>query len=290
VPEEKTQWQKIVSNELEEVIEWAKVLKNFLEMFFDFRAAWLPVVENLPDIVGEVIKMLEKLVNIASTIKNEVSKEEVNWEKIKEVFPTREWLGSIEATLTHLDHNKKFRAIMPYYEGKLKEDYVKHILTPLQNVLHIFSEKLGHKEIYERYTEALATEPMTEEEIEREYKERNVFHVEDLPTLFNEIAEILTRELGGEQGFSEYWKEIEMQFNNALQSANVYELRDVYRQIVVMYESLPEDKRKAYKSTFDQFFTAIRDYALPLLKVRGELKWGERLLKFKLIRHLLGLE
>jgi hypothetical protein len=277
--EEKAQWQEIVSSELEKVIEGVEDLRSFLNMFFDFGAAQLSLVRPLRDTVEAVVEKLGKLANIASTIKEEVSKKEVNvnWERIKEVFPTREWLGSIEAALTHLDHNEKFRAIMPYYEGSLKDDYVNHILRPLQNVLHIFNQELGHWEIYDRYMEALATEPMTEEEIEREYEERNVFHVKDLRALFNEIAEILTRELGGKQGFSEYWEDIKKQFNNALQSANVYELRDVYRQIVAMYESLPEDKREAYARTFKRFFTAIGDYVLPLLK-------------FKLIHRLLGLE
>jgi hypothetical protein len=116
--------------------------------------------------------------------------------------------------------------------------------------------------------------------LEREYEEatgKRTPRFEDLPSLFNEISKILTQELGEKKDFHVYWEGIARQFESALRAGNVDELRDVYRQVKVLFESLPKAKRETYANIFNQFFTAVRDYALPLLK-------------FKLARRLLGLE
>jgi len=278
--EEKTQWREIVSNELKKIIDEAKALKDFLKIFFERPAAELPLVGNLPAIVEEAIEMLKELIKIAHTIEMEISKEDVDWEKIKKVFPPREWLGSLETKLFQLDSNKKFRRIMPHYQGSLREHHFNPIWNAFQKILEIFTNQLGRTDIHERFTEAPKKEPPTEEELEQEYEAatgKRTPRPKDLPSLFDKISEILTQELGEKQGFSTYWEGVIRQFKSALREGNIDELRDVYRQVKVLFESLPEDKREAYADIFNQFFAAIGDYVLPLLK-------------FKLIRRLLGLE
>jgi len=273
-------WRVKVANAAETIHKEASNLKDFLRMFFDFSASRLPQVRPVASVVETVIERLNRIMSIAVTILQEISKEEVDWKKIKEVFPTRAWLASIEGALAHLDHNRRFRAIMPYYEGSLREHYLRHIWDTFQYMLNIFSSELGHGDIHDKFVEELAPEPMTEEELEREYEEatgKKTPQVGDLPSLFENISRILTREFGEREGFSTYWEGIAEQFRSALRTADIDELRDIYRQIVKIYESLPEEKQKIYANAFNQFFTAVRDYALPLLK-------------FKLIRRLLGLE
>jgi hypothetical protein len=280
MPEEKVEWRTEVANLAKEIDDAASKLIDFLSMFFDSDAAQLPQVRAVASLVGEVIEKLNKIMNIAVTIQEEVSKEEVNWERIKKVFPTRGWLASIEAVLYHLDHNPKFRRIMPFYWGTLQEDFTENIEAKFQQMLNIFVMKLGLQEIGNKYNEELKSKPPTEEELEREYEEatgKKTARLEDLPSLFDEISEILMQELGEKQGFSTYWEGIAGQFKNALRTGDIDELRDIYRQVKVLFESLPEAKRETYANIFNQFFTAVRDYALPLLK-------------FKLVRRLLGLE
>jgi hypothetical protein len=275
-----TQWREIVSNELKKIIEQAEILKDFLNMFPKSRAEQLPLVGNLPAIVGETIEMLEKLINIARTIETEISKEEIDWEKIKKVFPLREWLGSLERNLFQLDESKEFRRLMPYYRGSLLEQHFTPIWNAFRQILDVFTNELGRTDIHTRFMEAPKKEPPTEEELEREYEEatgKRTPRLEDLPSLFDKISGILTQEFGGKQGFHAYWEGIARQFESALRAGDIDELRDVYRQVKVLFESLPEAKRETYANIFNQFFTAVRDYALPLLK-------------FKLVRRLLGLE
>jgi hypothetical protein len=277
MPEEKVDWRIKVADIAEEIYKKASDLKDFLSMFFDFSAARLPQVRPVASLVEVVIEKLNEIMDIAVTILKEVSKEEVDWERIKEVFPTRAWLASIEASLHHLDHNSKFRGIMPFYSGRLRDDFTENIEAKFQQILDIFVRELGLEEIGERYTEELKSEPPTEEELEREYEEatgKRTPRLEDLPSLFDKISEILTQELGEKQDFSTYWEGIARQFESALKTGNIDELRDVYRQVKVLFESLPEVKRETYANIFNQFFTTVRDYALPLLK-------------FKLIRRLL---
>ena len=273
-------WRVKVADAAETIYKEASNLKDFLSMFFDFSASRLPQVRPVASVVETVIERLNRIMSIAVTILQEISKEEVNWEKIKEVFPTRAWLASIEDALAHLDYNRRFRAIMPHYEGSLREDYLRHIWDTFQYMLNIFSSELGHGDIHDKFMEELASEPMTEEELEREYEEatgKKTPQVGDLPSLFENISRILTREFGEREGFSTYWEGVAEQFRSALRTADIDELRDIYRQIVKIYESLPEEKQKIYANAFNQFFAAVRDYALPLLK-------------FKLIRRLLDLE
>jgi molybdopterin-guanine dinucleotide biosynthesis protein A len=277
MPEEKIDWRIKVADAAEAIYKEASALKDFLSMFFDLSAGRLPQVERIASVVETVIERLNKVMSIAVIILQEISKEEVNWEKIKEVFPTREWLASIESALAHLDHNKQFRGIMPFYYGSLQEDYLNHIWNNFQYMLNIFSSELGHGDIHDKYMEALAPRPPTEEELEEEYKEATGKKVGDLPSLFENISRILMEEFGEKKGFSDYWEGVAEQFESALRTADVDKLRDVYRQVKRIFESLPEDKRQTYVDTFNQFFAAVRGYALPLLK-------------FKLIRRLLGLE
>jgi molybdopterin-guanine dinucleotide biosynthesis protein A len=280
MPEEKVDWRVKVADIAEEIYKEASNLKEFLSMFFDFPAARLPEVRPVASLVEVVVERLSRIVDIAVTILQEVSKEKVDWERIKEVFPTRAWLGSIEASLHHLDLNPKFRGIMPFYSGRLREDFTENIEAKFQQILDIFVRELGLEEIGEKYTEELKSEPPTEEELEREYEEatgKRTPRLEDLPSLFDKISEILTQELEEKQGFSTYWEDITEQFESALRAGDIDELRDIYRQVKVLFESLPEAKRETYANIFNQFFTAVRDYTLPLLK-------------FKLIRRLLGLE
>jgi hypothetical protein len=273
-------WRIKVADAAETIYKEASALKDFLGMFFDLSAGRLPQVERIASVVETVIERLDKIISIAVTILQEISKEEVNWEKIKEVFPTREWLASIEDALAHLDRNPHFRGIMPFYYGSLQEDYLKHIWNSFQYMLNIFSSELGHGDIHDKYMEELISPPMTEKELEEEYREatkKKTPQIGDLPSLFENISRILTREFEEKSGFSDYWEGVAKQFENALRTADVDELRDVYRQVKKIFESLPEDKQQTYANTFNQFFAAVRDYALPLLK-------------FKLIRRLLGLE
>jgi len=273
-------WRVKVADIAEAIYKEASNLKDFLSMFFDFSAARLPQVRPVASVVEVVIERLSRIMDIAVTILQEVSKEEVDWKRIKEVFPTRAWLASIEAALHHLDLNPKFRGIMPFYSGRLREDFTENIEAKFQQILDIFVRELGLEEIGEKYMEELKSEPPTEEELEREYEEatgKRTPRLEDLPSLFNKISKILMQELGNKQDFPTYWKGIAEQFEKALETGNIYELRDIYRQVKALFESLPEAKRETYANIFDQFFTAVRDYAFPLLK-------------FKLIRRLLGLE
>jgi hypothetical protein len=278
--EKKADWRVRVTNIAKEIRQEALNLKEFLSMFFDFGAARLPQVRPIASLVEVVIEKLSEIAKIAKTILQEVSNEEVDWEKIKEAFPTRGWLASIEASLQHLDLNPKFRGIMPFYSGSLREDFTENIEAKFQHMLDIFVRELGLEEIGEKYMEELKSEPPTEEELEREYEDatgKRTPPLEDLPLLFNKISEILTQELGKKQDFRVYWEGVAGQFKNALRPGGVDELRDVYRQVKVLFESLPKDKQETYADVFNQFFAAIKDYALPLLK-------------FKLIRRLLGLE
>ncbi len=280
MPEEKVDWRIKVADIAEEIYKETSNLKDFLSMFFDFSAARLPQVKPVASVVEVVIERLNRIMDIAVTILQEVSKEEVDWERIKEVFPTRAWLASIEASLHHLDLNPKFRGIMPFYSGRLQDDFVERIEAKFQQILDVFVRELGHEEIGEKYTEELKREPPTEEELEREYEEatgKRTPRLEDLPSLFDKISEVLMQELREKQGFSTYWESVAEQFRNALKAGDVDGLRDIYRQVKVLFESLPEDKQETYANIFNQFFSAIRDYALPLLK-------------FKLIRRLFGLE
>jgi hypothetical protein len=277
MPEEKVNWRIKVADAAETIYKEASVLKDFLSMFFDLRAGRLPQVRQIASVVETVIERLNKVMSIAVTILQEISKEEVNWEKIKEVFPTREWLASIESALAHLDHNRHFRGIMPFYYGSLREDYLKYIWNGFQYMLNIFSSELGRSDIHDKFMEALASRPPTEEELEEEYKEATGKKVGDLPSLFENISKILMEEFGEKKGFSAYWEGVAKQFENALRTADGNELRDVYRQVKRIYESLPEEKQQAYADAFNQFFAAVGDDAPPLLK-------------FKLIRRLLGLE
>ena len=273
-------WRVKVADIAEAIYKEASNLKDFLSMFFDFSAARLPQVRPVASVVEVVIERLSRIMDIAVTILQEVSKEEVDWKRIKEVFPTRAWLASIEAALHHLDLNPKFRGIMPFYSGRLREDFTENIEAKFQQILDIFVRELGLEEIGEKYMEELKSEPPTEEELEREYEEatgKKSSQSKDLPSLFDKISEILMQELGNKQDFPPYWKGIAEQFEKALETGNIYELRDIYRQVKALFESLPEAKRETYANIFDQFFTAVRDYAFPLLK-------------FKLIRRLLGLE
>jgi molybdopterin-guanine dinucleotide biosynthesis protein A len=273
-------WRVKVADIAEAIYKEASNLRDFLSLFFDFGAARLPQVRPVASVVEAVIERLSRIMDIAVTILQEVSKEEVDWGKIKEVFPTRAWLASIEASLHHLDLNPKFRGIMPFYSGRLRDDFTENIEAKFQQILDIFVRELGREEIGEKYTEELKSEPPTEEELEREYEEatgKRTPRLEDLPSLFDKISGILTQEFGGKQGFHAYWEGIARQFESALRDGDIDELRDVYRQVKVLFESLPEAKRETYANIFNQFFTAVRDYALPLLK-------------FKLVRRLLGLE
>jgi hypothetical protein len=277
VREEKVDWRIKVADIAEEIYKEASNLKEFLSMFFDFGAARLPQVRPVASLVEVVIERLNRIMDIAVTILQEVSKEEVDWERIKEVFPTRAWLASIEASLHHLDLNPKFRGIMPFYSGRLRDDFTENIEVKFQQILDIFVRELGHEEIGERYMEELKSEPPTEEELGQEYEEatgKRAPRLEDLPSLFDKISEILTQELGEKQDFPAYWEGVARQFESALRAGDIDELRDVYRQVKALFESLPEAKRETYATVFSQFFTAVRDYALPLLK-------------FKLIRRLL---
>jgi hypothetical protein len=275
--EGKTQWRETVSDELKKIIDEAKALKDFLEMFFKRPAAQLSLIGNLPTIVGEAIEMLEELIEIARTIETEISKEEVDWEKIKKVFPPREWLGSLEMKLFQLDSNKIFRRIMPYYQGSLREHHFNPIWNAFQTILDIFTNKLGRMDIHKRFMEAPKKEPPTEEELEQEYREaKKTPKPEDLPSLFNEISRILMEEFKGNKDFLELWNDITQQFENALKTRNKYELWDVHRQVRSLFEGMSEEKREKYKGVFDRFTDAVRT-TYPLRK-------------FKLIRHLLGLE
>jgi len=275
--EGKTQWRETVNNKLKEIIREAEILRDFLSMFFERPAAQLSLVGNLPAIVGETIEMLEELINIARTMETETSKEEVNWGKIEEVFPTEEWLGSLERNLFQLDESKKFRRIMPYYQGSLLEQHFTPIRNAFQTILEIFTNELGRREIYKRFMEAPKKEPPTEEELEREYREaKKTPEPEDLPSLFNEISRILMEEFKEKKGFLEFWSKIVQQFENALKTRNKYELWDVHRQVRSIFEGMSEEKREKYKEVFDQFTNAVRT-TYPLRK-------------FKLIRRFLGLE
>jgi hypothetical protein len=282
MPEEKVDWRIEIANAAQEIKKKASELIEFLSLFFESKAAKLSKVRPTALIVETVIEELNKVKNKAEIILQEILQEEVDWEKIKEAFPTRGWLGSIEKTLAHLDKNPTFRGIMPFYTGSLQEDFAKNIEVKFQYMLDIFFLKLGRREFSDRYEKELTPtpQPPTEEELEREYEEatgKKTPQIGDLPPLFENISQILTREFGEREGFSTYWEGVTKQFRSALRTADIDELRDIYRQIVKIYESLPEDKQKIYANVFNQFFTAVRDYALPLLK-------------FKLIRHLLGLE
>jgi truncated hemoglobin YjbI len=291
MPEEKVDWRIRVADAAETIYKEASDLKDFLSLFFGFGAARLPQVRPVASVVETVIERLSVIMDTALTIVQEVSKEKVDWEKIKEVFPTRAWLASIEAALHHLDLNPKFRGIMPFYSGRLREDFAENIEAKLQQILDIFVRELGLEEIGEKYTEELKPEPPTEEELEQEYEAatgKKMLQPEELKSLFNEISKILMRELRENPTFPGYWQDIAQQFESALDAKDTQKLRDIHRQIVHIYdrwiapkvEELNEKERKM----FEQFFGAMKDYILRLKKS------NLLLLKFKLTRRLLGLE
>jgi len=277
MPEEKVDWRVKGADIAGEIYKEASNLKDFLSMFFDFGAARLPQLRPVASVVEAVIERLGRIMDIAVTILQEVSKEKADWERIKEVFPTRAWLASIEASLHHLDLNPKFRGIMPFYSGRLRDDFTENIEAKFQQMLDIFVRELGLEEIGEKYMEELKPEPPTEEELEREYREaKKTPEPEDLPSLFNEISRILLEEFKEKKGFLEFWSKIVQQFENALETRNKYELWDVHRQVLSIFEGMSEEKREKYKEVFDQFTNAVRT-TYPLRK-------------FKLIRRFLGLE
>jgi hypothetical protein len=291
MPEEKVDWRVKVADIAEAIYKEASNLKDFLSMFFDFSAARLPQVRPVASVVEVVIERLSRIMDIAVTILQEVSKEEVDWKRIKEVFPTRAWLASIEASLHHLDLNPKFRGIMPFYSGRLREDFTENIEAKFQQILDIFVRELGREEIGEKYMEELKSEPPTEEELEREYKEatgKRALQPEELKSLFGEISKILMRELQENPTFPDYWRDIAQEFESALDAKDNQKLRDIYRQLVHIYESwiapIVEDLDKKEQETLKQFFDAMKDYIFRLRKS------NVLLLKFKLVRRLLGLE
>jgi hypothetical protein len=284
-------WRTKVADIAEAIYKEASNLRDFLSMFFDFDAARLSEVRPVAFVVEVVIERLSRVMDIALTIQQEVSKEEVDWERIKEVFPKRAWLASIEASLHHLDLNPKFRGIMPFYSGRLREDFTENIEAKFQQILDIFVRELGHEEIGEKYMEELKSEPPTEEELEREYEEatgKRTLQPKELKSLFGEISKIFMRELQENPTFPGYWREIAREFESALDAKDTQKLRDIHRQIVSIYdrwiapiaENLDEKERK----TLEQFFNAMKDYILRLRKSNLLLR------KFKLIRRLLGLE
>jgi hypothetical protein len=291
MPEEKTDWRVKVANAAETIIEKASELRDFLNMFFESEAGQLPLVRRTASVVRTAIEGLNEVISIAETILQEISKEEVNWEKIKEVFPTRERLGSIEDDLARLDNNPHFRGIMPFYYGSLKEDYLNHIWDNFQYMLNIFSKELGHSEIHSKFTEALASRPPTEKELEREYEEatgKRTLQPKELKSLFGEISKIFMRELEENPTFPAYWRTIASEFESAVDTNDTQKLRDIHRQIVKIYDSwiapILEDLNEEERKALQRFFDAMRDYILRLRK--SDLP----LLKFKLIRRLLGLE
>jgi hypothetical protein len=291
MPEEKVDWRVKVADIAEAIYKEASNLKEFLSMFFDFSAARLPQVRPVASLVEVVIERLSRIMDIALTILQQVSKEEVDWERIKEVFPTRAWLASIEASLHHLDLNSKFRGIMPFYSGRLREDFTENIEAKFQQILDIFVRELRREEIGEKYMEELKSEPPTEEELEEEYKEatgKRTLQPEELKSLFGEISKILMRELQENATFPDYWRDIAQEFESALDAKNTQKLRDIYRQIVHIYDSwiapIVEDLDEKERETLKQFFDAMKDY---IFRLRES---NLLLLKFKLIRRLMGLE
>jgi hypothetical protein len=276
MPEEKVDWRMKVADIAEAIYKEASRLINWLSV--------LPREGQASFAIDIAISKLSEVVQKALIILQEVSKEEINWGKIIDAFPTREWLGSIEKTLEHLD--TKFELY-----GLLKEAFLKNIWRRFGEMHNIFFMELGLKEIDDRYNEGLESKPPTEEELEREYKEatgKRVLQPKELKSLFDEISEILMRELQENPSFPSYWREIAQQFKSAVDAKDTQKLRDIHRQIVRIYDSwiapkvkdLPLEEQEALK----QFFGAMKDYILHLRKSNLPL------LKFKLIRRLLGLE
>jgi hypothetical protein len=189
---------------------------------------------------------------VADSISSEISKneEEINWETISSVFPTQDWLSSVEKVLSYFDNDQQFRQFMSGYGSTLREDFVNHITTKFQDIARIFRDELGRQE-----------------EIFGYYKD-------NLPSLFSRVSQILMEEFGEYRGFSDYWNSIVQQFNDAWKAADKNKFLDVYEQVKELFEIIPEEKKKAYERDFEDFFDAIRTTSL--------------LRRFRLIRCLLG--
>ena len=266
MPQEKVNWRirvadaaKVLYREASRLIDWLSVL---------------PREERVSFAINTAIEMLSEVVQKALIILWEVSKGKINWGKIIDAFPTREWLGSIEKTLEHLDAKLELG-------GLLKEAFVENIWHRFGEMHNIFFMELGLKEISDRYNEGLESKPPTEEELEEEYKETVDF-------LFDKISEILMQKLKENSSFPAYWQAIASEFKNALVAEDTQKLRDIYHQIVRIYDywiaPTPEKLTLEEKDAFKKFFGAMESYISP------PKNRASPLLKFKLIRRLLGLE
>jgi hypothetical protein len=242
-------WRDKFKMALKEIVLWATTLKGFLIMFSGVSRGLSPQVQTIADTVIDALKHLKK---VADFISSEISKneEEINWETISSVFPTQDWLSSIEKVLSYFDNDQQFRQFMSGYGSTLREDFVNHITTKFQDIARIFRDELGRREeSFENYED-------------------------NLPSIFSRISQILMEEFGEYRGFSDYWNSIVQQFNDAWKTADENKLWDVYSQVRELFEIMPEEKKKAYESDFEKFFETIKDTF--------------HLRKFRLIRCLLG--
>jgi hypothetical protein len=242
-------WRDKVKKALKEIVLWATTLRGFLIMFSGVSRGLPPQVQTIADTVIDALKHLKR---VADSISSEISKneEEINWETISSVFPTQDWLSSVEKVLSYFDNDQQFRQFMSGYGSTLREDFVNHITTKFQDIARIFRDELGRQE-----------------EIFGYYKD-------NLPSLFSRVSQILMEEFGEYRGFSDYWNSIVQQFNDAWKAADKNKFLDVYEQVKELFEIIPEEKKKAYERDFEDFFDAIRTTSL--------------LRRFRLIRCLLG--
>jgi hypothetical protein len=276
-------WKTKATKAIEEIKDKTTLLRRFLAGFLRTGAGETPRGRRIAGIVESVIEKLDIILTVADTISEEISKDEINWERIKKIFPTQDWLDAIGDALSRLDRNQFFRTVMLSYRSNLEDYYLTYIYPQIATLLVIFGRDLGHQEIIDAFYEAPSVpKPPTEEG-------GWTSKPEELLSLFEKISQILMNELGNladKEALSEYLRGIGDQLEDALLTVDAGQYRRkllrVSEDVKELFESLRVDKREAHREAFKRFFDTISESMrkIPI----------SPLMKFILLRRLLGLK
>jgi hypothetical protein len=281
-------WKTRATKAIEKIRDKTTLLSQFLRGFLRTGAAGTPRGERIAKIVWSVIKRLDIILTVANTISEEISKEKINWERIKEIFPTKDWLDAIADALSRLDRDQFFRIVMLSYRSNLKDYYLTYIYPQIETLVVIFGRDLGHQEIIDAFYEAPKSPTEEEMQMWAGAHQGGASKSEELLSLFEKISQILINELGNladKEALSEYLRSIGDQLEDALLTVDAGQYRRkllrVSEDVRELFESLRVDRREAHREAFNSFFNAVSE---SIKKI-----YTSPLMKFILLRRLLGL-
>jgi hypothetical protein len=281
-------WKTKATKAIEEIKDKTTLLRRFLAGFLGTGAGETPRGRRIAGIVESVIEKLDIILTVADTISEEISKDEINWERIKKIFPTQDWLDAIGDALSRLDRNQFFRTVMLSYRSNLEDYYLTYIYPQIATLLVIFGRDLGHQEIIDAFYEAPKSPTEEEMQMWAGAHQGGASKSEELLSLFEKISQILINELGNladKEALSEYLRSIGDQLEDALLTVDAGQYRRkllrVSEDVKELFESLRVDKREAHREAFNSFFNAVSE---SIKKI-----YTSPLMKFILLRRLLGL-